>query len=468
MRVASDTGRRAPLDKFHPVQTGWRQSSAQKAEASRPRADRTSVRHPRHRRYSPLRPASRFGASALLAVLLSGSALHAGSPTESPTPTATLAAAPIVTTPALPTLPTPWTLQPIAPAPTPTPTPPAPAPTPAPAKPPAKKTKTAPKRKKPAKKTATNAGWTGYAFDTCSAPSQRVMTRWRQRSPFVGVGIYLGGVQRACGQHNLTRRWVRRQTKAGWKLLPLWVGPQASCTGFSHRIPSSPGPNRRYGLARADGTLQAKRVASAARRLGIGHGSLLFYDLESFDASRRGCVHSALSFLEAWTLQLHRRGYKSGVYSHINAGIQLLAHTPRSYHRPDASWYAWIDRANARPKEYIASRSFMRTQRVHQFALDKKVRFGGIRMAIDWNYVSFGRIAGKDPILKLGARGTAVRRLQKQLNAALPKKVPVDGSFGKATARAVKRFQARLGHARTSVVTPFTWKSLAHLLPAHR
>jgi len=415
-----------------------------------------------------LRPVSKFGASALLAVLLSGSAFQQSH--RDSAPDAVLADAPIISAPAQPTLPTPWTL-PELPTPAPTPTrKPAPAPKPAPKstppKPAAKKTKAAAKKKAAAKTAAaTNADWTGYAFDTCSAPSQRVMTRWRKSSPFVGVGIYLGGVQRACAQQHLTRGWVHRQTNAGWKLLPLWVGPQASCTGFSHRIPSRLGPTGRYGRARADGVLQAKSAVSAARRVGIRPGSMLFYDLESFDASRRGCVRPALAFLEAWTLELHRRGYKSGVYSHINAGIQLLAHTPRSYHRPDASWYAWIDRANARPKEYIASRSFMRTKRVHQFALDKRVRFGGIRLDIDWNYVSFGTSTGTPPLLKVGAHGTAVRHLQRQLNAALPKNVPVDGSFGKATAKAVQRLHARLGGPKTSVVTPRTWKTLSHLLP---
>src|SRR5436190_523806 len=37
------------------------------------------------------------------------------------------------------------------------------------------------------------SAWSGYAFDACRAPSQRVMDRWRTTSPFTGVGIYLGG-----------------------------------------------------------------------------------------------------------------------------------------------------------------------------------------------------------------------------------------------------------------------------------
>ena len=174
----------------------------------------------------------------------------------------------------------------------------------------------------------THAAWTGYAFDACRAPAQRVMDRWLTRSPFTGAGIYLGGVQRACDQPHLTRSWVRRQTAAGWKLLPLWVGPQASCTGFDHRIAARPGPGRAFRLARAGGAAEAARAVATARRLGMGPGQLIFYDLEGFDASRRDCVASSLVFLEAWTTELHRRGYASGVYSHVNAGIRLLSRTP--------------------------------------------------------------------------------------------------------------------------------------------
>ncbi|SFB89978.1 Putative peptidoglycan binding domain-containing protein [Nocardioides terrae] len=311
----------------------------------------------------------------------------------------------------------------------------------------------------------TDADWTGYAFDACRAPSQRVMDRWLTRSPFTGAGIYLGGVQRACDQPHLTASWVRRQTTAGWKLLPLWVGPQASCTGFDHRISGRPGPGRTFRPARADGAREADRAAATARRLGIGRGRLIFYDLEGFDASRRDCVSSSLAFLESWTTELHRLGYGSGVYSHVNAGIRLLSATPRSYRRPDAVWYAWVDRANARPAKYVADPAFMRSPRVHQFALDRRVRFGGIKLDIDWNYVSFGPTTDPTPLLKLGARGASVRHLQQRLNAALASDVRVDGSFGPSTAQAVRRFQARIGHARTSVVTARLWRSLAQPAP---
>ena len=43
----------------------------------------------------------------------------------------------------------------------------------------------------------------GYAFDTCEAPTTATMQAW-QASPYRGVGVYIGGPNRTCPQVNLT------------------------------------------------------------------------------------------------------------------------------------------------------------------------------------------------------------------------------------------------------------------------
>ena len=43
----------------------------------------------------------------------------------------------------------------------------------------------------------------GLAFDTCTAPSLTAMRAWLS-SPYDGVGVYVGGVNRSCTQPNLT------------------------------------------------------------------------------------------------------------------------------------------------------------------------------------------------------------------------------------------------------------------------
>lgn len=397
--------------------------------------------------------------------------------------------------------------------------------------------------------------WSGFAFDACRAPRQRTMDRWRRSSPFTGVGIYLGGIHRACEQRHLTAGWVSRQLRSGWKLLPIWVGPQASCTGYQHRISGRPGSAGRYLAARVRGVQEAQRAARAARNLGLPAAELLFYDIEPFDVGRRDCRRSSLAFLDAWTREVHRQGYRSGVYSHVRAAISLLSRTGRGYARPDAVWYAHVDRVGDMPGEYVGSPAFMRTSRVHQFALDTRVDFGGIRMAIDWNFVSLGATRpasfpvgceqlaararartvrrgaegplvralqclvlpgrphpvktsgrfdratlralrgfqrqrgltpsssvdrrtwtallahGSTPVLRAGARGESVRRLQRSLNVATGRTVVrVDGAYGRTTARVVRHYRVRLGLGPRGVASPAVWRALSRgvVLPVRR
>ncbi|HWI42429.1 MAG TPA: glycoside hydrolase domain-containing protein [Nocardioides sp.] len=446
-------------------------------------------------------------ASFVLALLLSLTAIVGGSTTVAPPRTAATGA---------PAIPSATRARPVV-----TPAPPTPAP-------------------------ARGSQWSGYAFDACRAPSQRLMDRWRTSSPFSGVGIYLGGIHRACDQRNLTAGWVRRQMRSGWKLLPIWVGPQASCSGYDHRISGRPGRRGRYAEARARGASNARAAVRAARGVALPRGEVLFYDIEPFDTRVARCRRSSLAFLEEWTKEVHRRGYRSGVYSHVNAAISLISRTGRGYARPDAVWYAWIDRVGAMPHDAVVNASFMRTSRVHQYVLDKRVSFGGLKLDIDWNFVSLGstrapastadcdqraarvqprpvepgsrggvvrvvqclvlpghrhpvKVSGRydqatvravrrfqhrrgmqatglvdrrtwtsllargtTPVLKKGAQGDSVRRLQRTINVALGNhQVRVDGAYGKATARAVRHYRKRLGLQAKPVVTARVWKALA-------
>ena len=72
------------------------------------------------------------------------------------------------------------------------------------------------------------AVYTGQAFDTCAAPSASTMQGWLS-SPYRGIGIYIGGANRACGDGNLSAGWANTVQAQGWKLAPLYVGLQAPC-----------------------------------------------------------------------------------------------------------------------------------------------------------------------------------------------------------------------------------------------
>src|SRR3712207_3723684 len=124
---------------------------------------------------------------------------------------------------------------------------------------------------------ATPGNFTGYGFDQCLAPTQSAMDAWLEHSPFWAVGIYISGESRACrDQPNLTPRWISTQLEKGWRLLPITLGPQASCSdrfpryGTDETIDPSPGSN--YADARGQGRREAVDAVSVARSLGIVEG----------------------------------------------------------------------------------------------------------------------------------------------------------------------------------------------------
>lgn len=244
----------------------------------------------------------------------------------------------------------------------------------------------------------------GYGFDQCSAPSQSAMDAWMRSSPFLAVGIYISGNSRACrSQPNLTPSWVRSQLAAGWKLLPITLGPQASCNprypryspSIDPTISPNPGAQGRYGQARNQGRDEAAKTAGAASALGITAGSTLWYDLEAFDTSRTACRESALSFLSAYTDALHRLGYVSGVYSSAGSGIAMLdqvrATRPSAYTLPDAIWLArWDDQANT-STTYISNAGWNPGRRVKQYQGGHDESWGGVRINIDRDFLDLGR-----------------------------------------------------------------------------
>ena len=315
--------------------------------------------------------------------------------------------------------------------------------------------------------------WSGYAFDACRAPSSRVMDRWRVSSPFLGVGIYIGGPLRACPQQHLTRGWVARQTRRGWRTLPIWVGPQASCTGYRKRIAARPAAARHQGVRAARG------AQTAARSLGITAGSTLWYDLEWFPAGRGRCRRSALEFLAAWTRTLHAAGYLSGVYSSVSAGIRAVGTVrgSRSYAHPDAVWFAW---ANGRRDtwlgdDWLRAPRWKANGRVHQYALDVRSSYGGVRMAIDRNYVDLGSSPAlrRAPAvcgwradrthyrrLHRGVRGEVVRTAACLLGKAGHLRGRPGGTYDRRTHAAVRRFQAAAGLHRTGSIDERTWAAL--------
>lgn len=241
--------------------------------------------------------------------------------------------------------------------------------------------------------------FTGYGFDQCLAPTQRAMDAWLYHSPFWAVGIYISGKSRACrSQPNLTPTWIRTQIRKGWRLLPITLGPQASCSTRFPRYGNDPTiiPDQAddYGRARAQGRAEARDAVSVAKDLGLVAGSTLWYDLEGFDAGRTHCRESAIRFLSAWTNQLHRLGYVSGVYSSASSGIRMLddvrVNRPGIATLPDRIWIAdWNGRADVE-STYIRKDGWKPGGRMHQYRGGHDETWGGVRINIDSNFIDLG------------------------------------------------------------------------------
>ena len=125
------------------------------------------------------------------------------------------------------------------------------------------------------------------------------MDTWWKKSPFSAVGIYISGDSRACrSQPNLSPTWVATQVARGWRLLPIALGPQASCQPrfprYADDFKISPKPTGGYALAAAQGSAEADKNAADATAYGIGAGSTIWYDLEGFNLGDTHCRESAL------------------------------------------------------------------------------------------------------------------------------------------------------------------------------
>lgn len=228
--------------------------------------------------------------------------------------------------------------------------------------------------------------FTGRGFDACTAPGGNVMNAWRQSSNFRSVGIYIGGISRACAQPRLSADWVRKRVGGGWHPLPIWVGLQAPCERdrFGHTMSSNPD------TARAQGRRAAGAAADRAQNLAIGKGSVLYYDIEGYNNTNTTCRRAVLNFLSGWTNQLHRRDYRSGVYSSISSGISDLSDTFNSdrFTAPNHIWAAWWNgERNVDFKPYVPDGKWQGRQRVHQYRGGHNETHGGHTLNIDSNYM---------------------------------------------------------------------------------
>jgi uncharacterized protein YraI len=219
----------------------------------------------------------------------------------------------------------------------------------------------------------------GFAFDTCEAPPLTTMQTWTA-SPYDGVGAYIGGVNRSCSQLNLTTSWVTAVSLQGWRIIPIYVGHQAPCTGRSNAIEFT------ATTAALLGTADAADAVLQAQALGMLPGSAIYGDMEHYSAGDVACRTAVLSYVSAWTKELHRLGYLSGMYANLTSGAKHLSETYISpaYARPDAIWIAlWDADSTLTGWAGIPNAFWANHQRGKQFQGDHDETYGGVKITID-------------------------------------------------------------------------------------
>jgi hypothetical protein len=225
----------------------------------------------------------------------------------------------------------------------------------------------------------------GAGFDTCAAPSAASMNSWLA-SPYRAIGIYIGGVNRACAQPNLTANWLSAIQRAGWHYFAFYVGPQATCvdaTGDASIVPAD---------AAAEGAAAADDAAQQAQDLGIPAGTPLIYDMEAYS----GCGQQVITFLSSWDAELHADGYAAGVYESFS-NVSDLVNAEGQITEPDVIHYADWDNQATTASSYMPATLWTDHQRLHQYTGGHDETWGGVTMDVDNDELDV--YLGQQPVL---------------------------------------------------------------------
>ncbi len=230
---------------------------------------------------------------------------------------------------------------------------------------------------------------TGLGFDACETPSIPAMAAWRAFSPFTSVGVYIGGINRACRNRALdTPGWAQTVVAQGWRLIPIYVGLQAPCINFG-----SAQIARDLFAAIAQGQQAANDAADRAGAAGLTPGAPIYFDMEGYNGADPGCTGVVRGFLAGWVLQLHNRGFRAAMYSSLCSGIRDVAavYNDPAHPRLDAIWIAaWNGIPNIfgfPPPCPLSDAVWPFHQRIHQYEGGHNETWGGVTINIDRNAV---------------------------------------------------------------------------------
>jgi len=233
--------------------------------------------------------------------------------------------------------------------------------------------------------------FTGYGFDTCTAPSLGSLDAWAV-SPYRSVGIYIGGVNRACADGNLSTSWVATAVSMGWSLMPLYVGLQAPCVSQAKLQNIS----TNAATAGSQGAAAAADAVSRASAFGLPSGSPIYFDMEGYETTDAACTKVVQAFVTGWVGVLHSQGFLAGVYGSAASTIRDIAALGSLL--LDDAWIAnWNGVASVFGDPYVSDSVWTSHQRIHQYKGGHKETYAGVTLNIDSDYVDAAVVVGVVP-----------------------------------------------------------------------
>jgi hypothetical protein len=245
--------------------------------------------------------------------------------------------------------------------------------------------------KSPAFADADTTAYVGQGFDKCEMAGLAQMQTWWEGSPYSAVNLYFGGVSRACANSLLSASFLTQLRAQGWRFIPTWVGLQASCSGYAHRMSSNAATSYAQGLAEADAAIVA------AQSLGLTNpdssGVVIYLDLEAYDTGNANCRAAANAFVNGWTERMQAMGNLAGVYGASCGSAPTdwwtLAHVPDALWV--ANWYGNAGTVSYRPDATVWNAACLSNslwpnhQRLRQYAGTHTETWGGVSFSIDSN-----------------------------------------------------------------------------------
>ncbi len=227
------------------------------------------------------------------------------------------------------------------------------------------------------------------AFDRCYAPTVEQMQAWKNKSPYDDFNLYIGGISFGCDDQPLDPVWVHQVSQQGWSFILTWVGPQAPCSKFLHKMSSI------KTVAYVEGRFEAEDAVAAANRLGLMGDKIIYYDLESYSGATTSCRDTVKEFIRGWVERLHELGYKAGFYgspctSYIRDWATVVP-------PPDDVWIAyWTEDAYTETVNMLnvpcldtdpdPNNIFWDNhQRIRQYTGGHRETYGGVSLVIDSN-----------------------------------------------------------------------------------